>query len=49
MNPKWLFAIVIILTIFLHGCETAKGAAQGFQKDWEDAKEADKWIQEHLW
>ena len=37
----------------LCGCETVKGAAkggaEGLSKDIEEAKKADKWMQENLW
>jgi len=45
-------AIFFILSVFLilaSGCETAKGAAEGAQKDWDNAKKLDKKMQEVLW
>ena len=44
-----LYFILVSLT----GCETvkgmAKGGAEGFAKDWQNAKKTDKWIEENLW
>jgi len=38
-----------LLLLIVSGCETAKGAAQGFTKDWQTAMKADKWLRENLW
>ncbi|MFC1658764.1 hypothetical protein ACFL1D_05210 [Candidatus Omnitrophota bacterium] len=38
-----------ILLFALSGCETLKGAAEGFSQDWQNAKKVDNWLQEHLW
>jgi len=42
-----------IILISLAGCETikgaAKGGAEGFTKDWQNAKNIDDWIRENLW
>ena len=60
MHFKWFLVIVLGLTFFLQGCETAKGAAQGLKQDvhntWHAfsdkegwAQKADKWMQENMW
>ena len=45
--------ILMVLCVCLGGCETFKGAAQGFQKDMTDkngwVQRTDAWIKEHLW
>ncbi|MGD9014543.1 MAG: hypothetical protein PVI33_00745 [Candidatus Omnitrophota bacterium] len=38
-----------LLLIVLSGCETFKGAADGFYRDWQNAKKVDDWMREHLW
>ena len=43
------FCTLFILLILLSGCETVKGAATGFVKDWENAGKIDAWMQENLW
>jgi len=50
------FFIIFIISITLQGCETLKGASQGFKKDIHNlvSKEgpvhkADDWIQKHMW
>ncbi len=37
------------IMFFLYGCETAKGAAEGAKKDWQNAKKADDWMRKNLW
>ncbi len=48
-----LIFILFSLVIVISGCETvkgaAKGAAEGFQKDWESAKKVDDWMRKNLW
>ena len=52
--------VIVVSVVFLQGCETCKGAANGFKQDVvntknaftkEDgwAQNADKWIQENMW
>jgi predicted small secreted protein len=46
-----------LLAALLSGCETvrggvrgaAKGGAEGFCKDWENAQKIDSWMRENLW
>lgn len=57
------YAGVFLLFLFvmsLAGCETCKGAANGFaatatgvadgaKKDWENARKIDAWMRKNLW
>ena len=46
------YAMLLALFVFLvliAGCETAKGAAQGFQKDWKSLEKVDDWMRDNLW
>ena len=55
MRLRFALAIcgLFLLVIFSSGCETFKGAAEGFSLDWQSAKEnvqkMDSWIRENLW
>ena len=62
MVKKSAFFIFLffISLLGLQGCETVKGAGQGFKKDVQNAlyqltdqdselKKADAWVQENLW
>jgi len=44
-----IFFILSVFLILVSGCETVKGAAEGSQKDWDNAKKLDKKMQEVLW
>ncbi len=55
---KRLSAVILIVLFFsVVGCETFKGAGQGFAKDtskgvpalWKAVKDADTWVKENLW
>ena len=41
--------VLYLLLIVLSGCETVKGAAQGFTRDWQNAEKVDKWLRKNLW
>ena len=41
--------LCLTVCILLAGCNTLKGAQEGFQDDWEDWNRQDGWIQENLW
>ena len=43
------FIIIIGLTMFLQGCNTLKGAKEGFKEDWKALSEADDWMKENMW
>ncbi len=44
-----LLLIILIISFGLQGCETFKGAKEGFEKDLEKAKEADTWFRKNAW
>jgi len=44
-----IFFVLFIFLILASGCETAKGAAEGATKDYENVKQLDKKMQEVLW
>ena len=46
--PLIILGLYLVL-ISLAGCETVKGAAEGFSRDWQNAKKVDKWMRENLW
>ena len=48
-NQSLRFILLLIAVLFLSGCETLKGAASGFQKDWESITKWDSEFQEVLW
>ena len=48
-RPALMICALYLLVMVLSGCETVKGAAQGFAKDWENAKKVDDWMRENLW
>ena len=49
MKKGITFFVLFIFLILVSGCETVKGAAGGAQKDWDNAKQLDKKMQEVLW
>ena len=49
MRLKILFAGVILCGFFLQGCNTLKGAGNGFKEDWKTVTQVDDWIQEKMW
>ena len=44
-----LMAVCLLNILVICGCETAKGAAQGFTKDWKNAEKVDAWMRKNLW
>ena len=51
---KKIFAMsmlcVFIVSLFgLCGCETFKGAADGFKRDWQIVNKWDAWFQKNYW
>jgi predicted small secreted protein len=32
----WVLVILLVAVVFISGCETLKGAAQGFKRDWNN-------------
>lgn len=53
MKQALLFFLLGALLVSFAGCNTIKGAADGFGKDvsttWEKAKKADDWLQKNAW
>ena len=53
MFKKSLLIAVLTGVLFLVGCETLKGAAngttEGAKKDFEQAKKIDSWLRDELW
>lgn len=44
-----LLFMALLYVVLSSGCETVKGASDGARKDYENAKKADKWMQDNLW
>jgi len=44
-----MFFILLAVIIFLNGCHTVKGAAEGAKQDYKDAQKADAWMRKNLW
>ena len=56
MKLKITAGLLIVCLFMFQGCETVKGAGQGFKKDVENIKSSkgwiyktDAWMQEHMW
>ena len=51
MHFRYALAIcgLYLLLVVLSGCETVKGAAEGFCRDWQNAKKVDDWMRKNLW
>lgn len=49
MNSKLLIIALCSMVVFLQGCNTMKGAKDGFKKDWNELNAADGWVKENLW
>lgn len=49
MKNLFLALSLIFFCSILAGCNTLKGAANGFTKDWDEAKKIDDWLQKHAW
>jgi predicted small secreted protein len=49
MGSKWIVFVVLGLSLCLQGCETFKGAKDGFKKDWKNMQKADDWMRENMW
>ncbi len=60
MRKSALIFVLVVFAILISGCETAKGAAQGAQLDfqtakrgtmkcWQVLKSADDWMQRNMW
>lgn len=49
MKHVILLFLLSVLLFTLSGCNTVKGAADGFTKDWREAQKVDDWLQKHAW
>jgi len=49
MYLKMLIIVLFGLMVLFQGCNTLKGAKNGFKKDWNDLNKADGWIKENMW
>ena len=56
MYTRFVLAMIFGFTFLLSGCETAKGMKKDIvefpdnvAKTWDQAKKADKWMQENWW
>jgi len=49
MYSKMLIIVLFGLMVLLQGCNTLKGARDGFKKDWTELNAADGWLKENLW
>ncbi len=49
MQLRWLVIVMFGMILCLQGCETAKGAKDGFEKDWAEWQKFDDKLQEKLW
>jgi hypothetical protein len=49
LNGYRAFLILLIAVFFISGCETFKGAYEGFKRDWDYLIKSDQWMQGSLW
>ncbi len=49
MRKTILFLLSVVFLTLCAGCNTLKGAADGFSKDWQEAKKVDDWLQRNAW
>jgi predicted small secreted protein len=53
MSRILIIAVLLSCALLTAGCNTvsgaASGAAKGAEKDYQQAKKADAWLQENLW
>ena len=49
MRSKIILLAVLGLMLFLQGCSTCKGAAEGLREDWKSLEGVDGWMRENLW
>ena len=53
MKRYVLFFLFVVLMFTFSGCNTGRGAADGFAKDvhntWTEAEKVDNWLQKHAW
>lgn len=49
MYSKMLIIVFFGLIMLFQGCNTLKGATDGFKEDWKELNKADGWVKENLW
>jgi len=49
MRSRTILIGILGLMLFLQGCATCKGAAEGFKEDWKALGKVDEWMRENLW
>ena len=49
MRFKTLIIVVFGMMLLLQGCNTFKGAQEGFKKDWKTVLKANDWMKEKMW
>ena len=49
MRKTYSGLLILCMVLLLVGCETFKGAKDGFRKDWENLEKQDSWMRENLW
>ncbi len=49
MYSKMLVIVVFVLALSFQGCNTLKGAAEGFKEDWKIVGEVDERMREAMW
>ena len=53
MRKSIVLYLLLLITVFLAGCNTLRGTAEGFTKDvgiaWNYMSKTDAWIQQKAW
>jgi len=49
MQKKGCVFVFLVFILALQGCETIKGASEGFKKDWKDLQKVDSKLEKDLW
>jgi len=49
MRSKIFVMVGFVLLLSFQGCNTLKGAKEGFKKDWKAVTSVDGWMKEHMW
>ena len=46
---RWVVPGVVFVGMIASGCETAKGAVDGFKRDWDALRRVDQKMQDNAW
>lgn len=49
MKKMLFLSLLLAIACLSAGCNTLKGAGEGFSKDWKKLAEFDQWLQEKAW